>query len=304
MGLFDRISNPMAKEVKLSAELAKKRDALAQKWPAIQEAWNQIDEKEVLPLAAALSVAMFSQNRERITEAREALKRAIWERDDIKAGYERELSELNGEIEVMSGPVIFAKCAEWQNDLSGLRKRRAVEVDERFTDVSKETMPAMIKYRANFQAIRAAKLALLDAIRELRGMRDRPLSEVHAFIEATEAKLKAMDLTVLTEEGPITERRYAEIIAEPEMIVRPARGSTDHFSERFFRASARGGGGRAFPGMRRHGPAGGVHVFEITPAKGRGGPPPLFPEGRPHSRPAEWRVLGRVQRYARGRPPP
>lgn len=236
MGLFDKISNPMAKELKLSAELAKKRDALAQKWPAIQAEWDRIDHDEVRPRAEELSVVLHTQNAEAILTARESLKRVIWERDAIKADYGIALTELNSELEVLSGPAIFAKTQEWQNDLSSLRKRKIVEVDERFTDVSKETTPAMVKYRANFQALREAKLALLDAIRALRGMRARPLFEVHAFIEATEAKLKAMDLTVLTEEGPITERRYAEIIAEPEMIVRPAPGSTDRIKERFFRA--------------------------------------------------------------------
>jgi hypothetical protein len=220
MGLFTKGVNAESKEVKLSAELCKKRDALAATWPQVQAKWSKVDDDEVMPAAQRLSVASFTQNAERIMEARESLRKAVWSRDGIKSDFQRSMDELNAEIEMLSGPVISAKSLEWQTELSGLRGHKIVETVERFADMRKERTPVMVKYRSNFATISEAKEILGPAIRELREMRQKPLSLVHAFIEKVETKLRGLDLDALAEsKEPVSESTYAQIIAAPDVQV-------------------------------------------------------------------------------------
>lgn len=218
MSLWRRV-DAKAKDVIESEKLCKKRDALVAKAPDVEVAWRKIDEERVVPAAAAASVAGYTQSPERVLEAREVLKQAIWSRDGIKSAYGRELEELNAEIEMLSNPVISAKVIEWQAALAELRTKRAIEVDRRYRDMGNEKLPSMVKVHSNFAALAVAKAGLLDAIKALRDMTRRPLSEVHAFIEKTEAKMRSLDLTEMKEEEAMTETRLSELIANPDVQI-------------------------------------------------------------------------------------
>jgi hypothetical protein len=127
---------------------------------------------------------------------------------------------VNSEIEILANPVISDKCRQWQADLSELRGKKVVEVDQKFRDMSKDQMPAMVSFRSNFATLAEAKAGLTEAIRTLRDMRHRPLSAIHAFIEKTEARMKALDFTVMKESAEaVSESRYLEIISQPEVKI-------------------------------------------------------------------------------------
>lgn len=215
-----RKTDKASKDVVLSAELCKKGDLLEATWPQVKEAWEAVDREQVLPAAGAVATAAHTQSHDRLVESRETLKRAIWERDDHKAAYQRKLAELHGEIEILSGPVIVEKVTEWQASLSELREKRVVKVDEKFTNFAAEQMPHLVKYSSNFAALAEAKSGLLTAIKTLREMRHRPLSEIHAFVENIESKMKKLDFSALVEASePVTEQRYHEIISGPDVKV-------------------------------------------------------------------------------------
>lgn len=225
-----------ARDLKASERLCKTRDELVENFPKMKMEWERIDADEVLPAAETLGAALHTENGERILAAREVLKKAIWKRDGLKEDYQRKLEELSCEIEILSGPIIAAKCTAWQTDLAALRGQKIVECVERFADMRKEHTPQMVKYRSNFQTIEDAKNTLTAAIRTLREMRSRPLAEIHQYIEATEQKLKKLDFGVLAEaKEPVTETAYASIIEQQETLRRPERGSRGHIVERFFR---------------------------------------------------------------------
>lgn len=236
MSLWKR-TDVKSKDAIESERLCKRRDKLQETWPAVEAKWNEIDTEQVEPAAQRLSTVLLTQNPEKILAAREVLKIAIWDRDAIKERFQRQLAELNGDNEMLTNPVISAKCLEWQRDLSALRGQKIVECVERFADMRSDRTPQMVKYRSNHPTIAAAKETLGPAIRELREMRGSPLSAIYQFIESIEAKLKNLDFSALTEAAePVSETVFSQIIAEPELEVRPARGSTDRFAERFFRA--------------------------------------------------------------------
>ena len=215
MGLWNR-GIERSKEVKRSEELCKKRGELLKKWPAINEAWEKEDSGPVRHAAQELSIVDRMENRERILEAKETLKKALWKRDTIKENFQHQMDELNGEIEALNSPVIFEKASEWQKDMSLLRDKKVIEkVKERATvDAGRE-----ITYKSNFGTIAAAKEKLVGAISQLRGMRQAPFSEVQSFIKKTEGEFLEIDFTVLTESEEVTERFFEELCSQPEVKI-------------------------------------------------------------------------------------
>lgn len=218
MTLWRRIDSK-AKDVVESERLCKKRDALEKKAPEVEAAYRKVDEERVLPAAAAAACAGYTQNPERVLEAREVLKQAIWSRDGIKAAYQRELAELNAEVEMLNGPTIAERVTQWQAALAELRTKKAIEVDRRYRDMSSEKLPSMVKVSSNFAILAMAKEGLLGAIKTLRCMSMRPLSEVNAFIEATETKMRALDLGEMKSEEAMTETRLSELISSPDVQI-------------------------------------------------------------------------------------
>ncbi len=236
MSFWKRESN-QSKAVQTSEQLVKKRSALEAKWPQVEAEWNKIDEQEVLPAAAKLSVALLAENPDRLISAREALKQALWKRDGVNGAYQRAVSELNGELEVLNAPVIAETIRRWHGELNALGGERVVEIDEKLIDLVDDRMPKSFRLRSNLAAITEAREALLDAIRTLKEMNLRSLSEVSSFIEAIEARMQKMDLTKLaTAAEAISEAAFHDIISRPDVEVRPAPGSTNRIYERFFRA--------------------------------------------------------------------
>jgi len=205
-----------SKEVKRSEELCKKRAELLKKWPAINEAWEKEDSGPVRATAQELAICNLMENRERILEVKETLKKALWKRDGLRETLDHQINELNGEIESLNSPVIFEKANEWQNDLSLLRDKKVIEkVKERATvDAGR-----MITYKSNFATIAATKERVISAISELRGMRQAPLSEVQSFIKKTEGELLGIDFSTLKEESEVSERRFEEFCSQPEVMV-------------------------------------------------------------------------------------
>jgi hypothetical protein len=237
MNLWKR-TDAKSRAVVESAALCKRRDEHEATWLEADKKWHEVDQQQVLPAAAVLATALNTANHDRILAAREILKRHIWERDAHRADFQRQLSEMNGEIEALSAPVIAEKCTEWTAALSELRSKKAYEGGAKSRDMADERLPRMVTFSSNFETIIEAREGLLSAIRTLRDMRQRPLSEIHAFIERTEAAMRKFDFGIMKEsKTPVSERAYLEQIAGPEIERRPPDGSTDKFAERFFRSS-------------------------------------------------------------------
>jgi hypothetical protein len=204
------------REIKRSDELCKRRDEVSKKWPAIMEAWNKEDEASVRKAATELSITLLMQNPTRLLEARESLKQTLWKRDAPREAYDRQITELNAEIEALNVPVIFEKASTWQADLSALRTKKIVEATERW---SNPELGRRVRYKSNFAVIVVAKERLSSAIRELREMRTKSLTEVFEFIKTTELALQSIDFTLLGDETEVSEARFVEISAEPEVRV-------------------------------------------------------------------------------------
>jgi hypothetical protein len=117
----------------------------------------------------------------------------------------------------MNLPIISGKVSEWQAELQNLGAQRAVEVDKKFTDYAADKLRTMVRIRSNSAAVGEAKQGLQEAIKRLRAMTTRPLSEIHEYITATEARLKSLDFGKLVPaEEPITEGAYQDVIGREE----------------------------------------------------------------------------------------
>ena len=204
------------KELKRSGELAKKRDELLRTFPAVQAGWDKEDSGPVLDAAKILSVVTLMENRERILEAKETLKKALWKRDGIRENFQRQIDEINTEIEALTAPVIFEKVAEWQNDLFLLRSKKIVESTERW---SNPETGRRVRYKSNLLVIEQAKEKLSNAIGKLREMRLEPLSKINEFITTMEAELQAIDFTIMGKEQEVSEWQYQDIASSPEVTV-------------------------------------------------------------------------------------
>ena len=162
--------------------------------------------------AQELSIVDRMENRDRILQAKETLKKAIWKRDGIREGFQHQIDELNQEIETLSGPVIFEKVGEWQNDLFLLRSKKIVESTERW---SNPETGRRVRYKSNLLVIDQAKEKLSNAIGKLREMRLEPLSKIHEFITMMETGLQGIDFTIMGKEQEVSEWQYQDIASEP-----------------------------------------------------------------------------------------
>jgi hypothetical protein len=205
-----------SKEVKRSEELAKKRDELMRTFPSIQQAWEKEDSGPVRQAAQELSIVDRMESREKILEAKETLKKAIWTRDGIREGFQRQIDQLNTEIETLADPVIIEKVAEWQNGLFLLRSKKIVESTERW---SNPETGRRVRYKSNLLVIEQAKEKLSNAIGKLREMKLGPLSKIHEFITTMEAELQAIDFTIMGKEQEASEWQYQDIASSPEVTV-------------------------------------------------------------------------------------
>ena len=104
------------------------------------------------------------------------------------------------------------------SEVSGLRAS-----GQKFTDMSQDKMPRLVRYRSNFETIATAKGIFGEGIRQLREKRQKSLAEVHAYIDEIEAKLKQLDFSVLSEsKEAVTETVYQQIISAPDVeVVQP-----------------------------------------------------------------------------------
>jgi hypothetical protein len=204
------------KDMKKSDELVKKRDEHTKKWTGgLRKEWEEADQA-VLKMAEQMSVAQYTQNPDRILEAKEDLKQAIWKRDGIREGFQRQCDELGAAIEVLSRPMIFSTAKEWSDDLVSLRNKKIVEQVSTRWDPEKGKK---ITFKSNFAAINRARETLSESIGKLRSMQWEGLSVVNEFIQKTETTLKAIDFAVLVEAEEVPEWKYHEIIASPEVTV-------------------------------------------------------------------------------------
>lgn len=214
MGLWKK-SNERLPEVERSAKICEERDALMLKFPGIMKEWNAAD-KPVLEAAKELSVISLTENPEKIVDAKQVLRLAIWARDGIKSDFQRKLDELNGQIEELNVGTINEKCQEWRESLMQLRDKKIIEKVK-----TRQTVDAgdMITYKSNFGTITAAKEQLILAISNLRSMRQSPLGEVHSFIKKTESSLSGVDFSALKEEPEVTEQTFSELCLSPEVTI-------------------------------------------------------------------------------------
>ena len=197
--LWDRIVGRET-ENEASEKLVKALREHEKQWPEIEAAWQKADDEVVVPAAQVHSVALHTENPERILAAWDALMRARWDRDRAKGAWDRKRLALLGELEALTGPVIQEKWEYWQSSLAQLHGQRRIKEIERFVDMAFDHTPRRVRYKSNFPAIAEAKKTLLAASQTLREMRHCALSEIDDFIEKTEAKLKKLDFETLVEE--------------------------------------------------------------------------------------------------------
>lgn len=216
-------------DVKRSGELCKQRDALEAKRGEIQRQWNEVDIKEVMPLAEELSVLMFAQNGARILETRQKLQQAIHKRDGLLEAHSRQVDSLNAEIEILSGPTIYENVRRWQEELLGLRDRRAIEIDDKYRNLGGELNPVMYTLKSNFEALAQARAGLLEGIHQLRAMQCKPLGDILRFVEEHDKRLKKIDLTAMRVGEPMPQSVYMELVSEPGLQVIEQRGVVSRY---------------------------------------------------------------------------
>ncbi len=203
------------KNIGKSNELVKKRSELLKTFPEVQKKWDEQD-KVVLRMAGELSVAQYTENRDRILQAKENLKQSLWKRDAPREQFQREIDKLNGEIEGLNASTIFEKSEAWRKDLSLLRSKKVVESIERRNHPE---LGWRVKYRSNLAVVDEAKIKLSAAFGELGGMRLSPLSEIHEFIKRTETELQRIDFSIMGDEREVPEWQYHEISSQPGLVI-------------------------------------------------------------------------------------
>lgn len=154
--LWDRIVGRET-ENEASEKLVKALREHEKQWPEIEAAWQKADDEVVVPAAQVHSVALHTENPERILAAWEALMRARWDRDRAKGAWDRKRLALLGELEALTGPVIQEKWEYWQSSLAQLHGQRRIKEIERFVDMAFDHTPRRVRYKSNFPAIAEAK---------------------------------------------------------------------------------------------------------------------------------------------------
>lgn len=190
-------STQRSKEVEASEQLVQRRDEHLKKMPEMLREWKAVDSGPVWKAAEILSVAVMTGNHDRIYQARESLKQAIWKRDGIKGDFDRILGELNAEIQVLNDPVIFEKREEWSKSLLEVKKKKIIEKIEGRTNIEKGRRE--VRFRSNLQTIARGEKKLVEAMSALMAMRTDSLSKVLQFVEEVETEAAKIDFGKLEE---------------------------------------------------------------------------------------------------------
>jgi hypothetical protein len=204
--------------VKRSEALASQMRDLSARLPDLLKRRKQIEEERVRPAAEEVVVARAMQSRDALSEAERKLRAAIIDRDNEVHGFDLRLSEIRGELEVISAPVIFGKTAEWQTALSDLRKQIKLEKIESDFDV--ESGHRWVRFRSNSGVVDFAREKLAGAILALRALRWEPLSKIQKFIAEIEKEISDLDFLAMTPaKERVSEAEWVGMANSPDSVL-------------------------------------------------------------------------------------
>jgi hypothetical protein len=205
-----------------SVENARQIKILESEWPEIQGKYKEAG-KDVATAQDRLD-GLQKQRAfpEDIANAKKDLQRAIWTQEGILSKYRKRIQVLKEQNERLTLPLRQDAKNRWIDELRDLPGLRTVRTIER--QYNPMNQKRSVTLESNAGALEQAKTLLVDGLRRIDGLQFSSIPEIQAYIDAVEAKLRAIDLAKLERLENLTPRAAEEL--QPETDAGPSQKGT------------------------------------------------------------------------------
>jgi len=196
---------------KRSAELVTELHAHEETWPEIKREYDELD-KHCIEIASRLVAANLAASPTAFALEIE-LRNARWDRDRGKGVFNRRRSDLHREISALTGPTINGFMTFCLERAKALLAEFKFFTDERKYNFLTDGRTVIVRH--NGVVLEKAKESIFAAMKTVREMPYRPLSEIQSQIAEFKKQFDEFDLLTLKSEE-ITEQGLHDMKAQPE----------------------------------------------------------------------------------------